>query len=143
MIVAVAENLWPVLCKLPRGAHLADLCKRDPACVILPVSFRLVTVDAGVFGGHGHDYSSCFSQGQLKDFRFCLRATFMEDAGNFGKHLDCSVNRGDLGVNDLLLNLRTSPAFHDVIPTALLIVHNRVLLNRLCNVVRSHGHIIS
>jgi hypothetical protein len=34
-------------------------------------------------------------------------------------------------------------ALNEIIPTPVLVVDNRVLLNRLGNLVRGHGHIIS
>jgi len=109
VIVAVAENLWPVLCKLPRGAHLADLSKRDATGVILPVCLRLVTVDAGVHVHAPIIRRKCCG-GQLPPYFFIL---LLSVAGSTNMHGFTPCVGGTISFFYLLLFF-----YYDIMPAA-------------------------
>jgi len=89
-------------------------------------------------------YTPCFRylQATLEDFCFCILSASVKDLSNLAVKIQCIFQRGNLVFLQSPFDLITGPALNNIIPPALFVVHNRVLLNRLCNLFRGHGLII-
>jgi hypothetical protein len=89
-------------------------------------------------------YTPCFSYGQasLEDFCLHILPALIENPHNPANALDRLILSGPTFFFDPLGNAFPSVTLNQIIPPVILIVDNRVLLNRLGNLVRGHGLII-